>query len=1458
MPRPFPLPTILGRDGTSQRARVHHALDPASVAVDERTPRDWLAFVRDFARTLRFADPERPAADLDWRALLDDDVDLERAAAYLDDPAAASPAETERFGRPHFALLLAFLHLVRVARDHTNALTRRHLEHYYEQVLRMQRRAPTPDQVSVVLRPAAGVSAFLLPAGTELAAGKSASGAALVYRTDRDVVVDRAQVAELRSVYIDQRVTGLREANERRDPGLDRKDRFVRMFQYALGEPRPGDPLPPYAGEPVTLDTLVRLGELARFAPERLHMELFEFRSMITLAERRAAADAEWVEIDRLLEQAGRRRTGDPAWQLAPTDPRDFDANLARALGAPADADYFAGLPEVDDIDDLYKQRLLEQDDPETADDSDVAEFIRAHLYFPDLADFDAMMALKTAGDGEWKQVDRILERAGQRRRGDRSWRLDPADPTDFAANFAAALVGPGFAWPPGVTGPESYHAAIRALEAYFFMSAESLAYVTAAAPVDVAEPTPKQWERIYAMLTAAYQARVYAGRRAALAGLRAQSGMNAMLYAALGAEPSASDESPLPQLRPHVVRAADYDVLEGVAAAVAAAGGDESAVDAARWARVVDIVELAQRVREQLPEPVPLRVEWRNLYPYRDATTVAVTAGLSSDAELARWQTFGARPVESADAPPATAFGWAIASPMLALSEGERTVVLTLGFVADGWRADELAAAVAAGALVVEATTAKGWISPSSITVAQGDYAALGGVARDLVTPLKAVRLTLGFAVDVGPLAALAPKDSGIAATDPALRLAMRQIWDPAAAQWVTLYEPFKPLELAAVHLRVEVAGLASLALQNDHGAIDPRRPFEPFGPAPAAGSRLLIGHAELVRSRLDSLVFRVEWMGAPGDLAGLYANYGLGAITNESFTARITAVDHRRSFELRAAAPLFAAADARLPRDIAVLALPAALGRDEFVARADLLDWRRYLQWELTPLDLQHGAYARVAGQKAVELSTALSAGQQVSAAQYQVGPPYTPKIKRLTVDYKTSVEVVLDDPAALAGPEQLFHVRPFGSHRIVREDGAAGYRFLPAYDDGGELYIGLSGVAAPQRLTLLLQLAEGSADPDLPPAPVEWSYLAGDRWRTLHDGDVLRDTTRGLINSGILELSLPAAAPSTQLPADRYWLRASVPYRTDSVCDVVAIRAQAVTATFVDAGDAPEHYDQPLPAGTIRGLVRHEPRLGGVEQPYTSFGGRPRERAEDFYTRVSERLRHKQRALTLWDYERLVLERFPQVYKVKCLPADLGERPDDPGRVELVVIPDIRGKLPFDPFEPKAPADLLADVERHIAPRCPPFAAVRARNARFVAVKTRFGVRFRPGRDPGFHLKLLSEELCRFLSPWAYDEAADVAIGGRIYASSVVNFVDSREYVDYVATIKLFRSLNGRDFELVPPPTGDDAEGYSVGTVRADEVLVSARQHEIDLIHEVAYRPELLSGINYMKVELDFVVG
>ncbi|MGL4632440.1 MAG: carboxypeptidase-like regulatory domain-containing protein, partial [Leadbetterella sp.] len=99
-------------------------------------------------------------------------------------------------------------------------------------------------------------------------------------------------------------------------------------------------------------------------------------------------------------------------------------------------------------------------------------------------------------------------------------------------------------------------------------------------------------------------------------------------------------------------------------------------------------------------------------------------------------------------------------------------------------------------------------------------------------------------------------------------------------------------------------------------------------------------------------------------------------------------------------------------------------------------------------------------------------------------------------------------------------------------------------------------------------------------------------------------------------------------------------------------IKIVAQAIPATFQDQSNSPEHYTAPLPANSITKMLTKPAEIKSLTQPFASYNGVPAEIGTEYYTRVSERLRHKNRAITVHDYEKLVLEYFPSIFKVKAI--------------------------------------------------------------------------------------------------------------------------------------------------------------------------------------------------------------
>jgi hypothetical protein len=409
------------------------------------------------------------------------------------------------------------------------------------------------------------------------------------------------------------------------------------------------------------------------------------------------------------------------------------------------------------------------------------------------------------------------------------------------------------------------------------------------------------------------------------------------------------------------------------------------------------------------------------------------------------------------------------------------------------------------------------------------------------------------------------------------------------------------------------------------------------------------------------------------------------------------------------------------------------------------------------------------------------------------------------------------------------KFYHLTPFG-HCSVSP--AANVSLFKGWQTMGELFIGISDLEPPQNLSLLFQLAEGSANPEIlkPEKHVTWSYLRGNDWEDFGTLEV-SDFTGQLTRSGIVRFSIPkdATTDGTRiLPTGCHWLRMSVTEKPDAICKIISISAQAARATFEGQSNATDFLAAQTPAETIGKFVVPDAAVKKITQPYATFGGRQMEVADDFYTRVSERLRHKQRAITAWDYEHLVLEAFPQIFKIKCLnhpryePAETGKKRIynelAPGHVTVVAIPDLTNQNAIDPLRPYTNLGDLELIDEFLRKHVSCFVKLHVHNPIYEEVWVKFRVKFYPGVDETFHQELLQKTIVRHLAPWAFGDENRINFGGKIYKSTLIDLVEEQPYVDYVT-----------DFQLFHEGTEDKEE---VQASIAIAVLVSApaEKHEV----------------------------
>lgn len=643
-------------------------------------------------------------------------------------------------------------------------------------------------------------------------------------------------------------------------------------------------------------------------------------------------------------------------------------------------------------------------------------------------------------------------------------------------------------------------------------------------------------------------------------------------------------------------------------------------------------------------------------------------------------------------------------------------------------------------------------------------------------------------------------------------------------------------------IEIEVDVNGLQQVVVQNESAVLDASKVLQPFGSRPRRQSHFYVGSREVFSKRLQALSVTWEWEGL-GELEVTEADnvtyrrmsnyYDVAGYTrtNSDFEVSTSLLSGYQWQDLDAVLPLFtndlggtirnsdslpepgSRSLIRTLRGDLLQDIPADQALEDFKAYKPSLE-RGFLRLSLTGEDFGHHDFQKVYTNQVLNNTKVIIDGGTLPEDNLP-REPYTPAIKAVQLNYRAADRINLmgDSPGQETGG-QYFHLGPFGVGEVQAETVDKKLLAPPLLTDlqpAGQLCLGIARLGQVRSLSLLIQVLEGSANPASTIEGLQWSYLHENQWRPLPAESILSDGTNGLVNSGIVQIKLPAAISDDSLLMTEplHWLRISITGDPAAVPEFIGMHTQAVTATFQDRDNDPLRLGEALPAESISKLRVSDAAVAGVTQPYASFGGKLSEEASNFYTRVSERLRHKRRAITLWDYEHLILQDFPEVYKIKCLNHTGFRRKGDkdiysemlPGHVTLVVLSNVRNKNAVDPLKPRSSLALLSAVNRFIEALNPAWVLespqernnngkkLHVINPVFEEIRLDFEVRFHPGYDGTAYAVQLREEIRAFLSPWAFDSEADISFGGKIHKSRLLYFVEERPYVDFVTCFRMY---------------------------------------------------------------------
>ena len=831
-------------------------------------------------------------------------------------------------------------------------------------------------------------------------------------------------------------------------------------------------------------------------------------------------------------------------------------------------------------------------------------------------------------------------------------------------------------------------------------------------------------------------------------------------------------------------------------------------------------------------------------------------------------WSPFGVRAPSDEGAATAASLGFVVAARSLLLTGGDRSVTVAIRSSSEfrqtvlnplleriasatGLGADAVLDGILKQAFSLSITTEKGWQEIATFQVG--------------VVPDAKDKLCIAFHFELpptqpaitalDPARARAPSDPAPDPRWPALLARLRQ--DPitlAGDAGTVSVHPLSLLEdlpVESVVIETRVKNLAGLRVTTSAGIADTTAAFAPFGSPARADAWFDIRHPELFTKAIDRLGITVHWLALPSHPAGFaghYEQYVIGAdrepmprlIDNRSFKAKIN---------VRGDIPWALSADGG---NASVYLFRTTAGGDEPDASGALAPQTRLEFKDLAGSEA--GAREPLAAAIRLTLSepafgfgdelyapNVLNAVQRVpprkcrfrwfckllaligwsrpsldvppppDLAHAYPNPPWQPQIAGISIDYDATDR--LDDGA---GTALFMHLLPTGSLAAAASDSSKPLVLLPTSGGLTHLDLGFGGLKDAQSLTLLFRMAnDSSAANDA--CRVAWRYRAGERWVDLSPDALRRDGTNALASSGIVAIDVPPL-PEAAAVETLSWLRVVPRSEPDGFPAILAVTANALAATRVadPAADPP----LPVPANTVKAALSTLRGIATVDQPLASFGGEVAESDAMLPIRLGERLRHKERASLPWDYERLVLERFPEIAKVRALAGD-AVRDRKAGEVVVAVVPgsvDAAAKL-----MPRAGIDLRARIQASLQGSASPFARVLVVDPNYIRIAARVNVLFRTVK--GNAAIRLNDDLCDFLSPCSDGLDLPDEAGPAEIRTTIGSYIESRPYV---------ASLISLELSFTPDLRGVD---WCVPTSAAEHEIVAAAEAESGICRDAA---------------------
>lgn len=671
---------------------------------------------------------------------------------------------------------------------------------------------------------------------------------------------------------------------------------------------------------------------------------------------------------------------------------------------------------------------------------------------------------------------------------------------------------------------------------------------------------------------------------------------------------------------------------------------------------------------------------------------------------------------------------------------------------------------------------------------------------------------------------------------------------------------------QISRVKVIVSAKSITNIKVYNELGKIDNSKPFVPFGINSEKGAWFTIGNYEMNIKNTKGVHVNLYWEKLPEHPLGLayhYMEYEKG-IGNESFEVsvrylsdfqwkRVSGKNEFPLFNTEKGANSLSNLTSIGPIDVEKMPL---IKEEEEEYDYSLNTRNGFLNFQLINPEIGFGeqVYRKI-------FTEQMMRNARKKQKYPTIQPPIQPVLKRITIDYEA--EDIIDHrrhPDSSGGRiESIMPLEEFVTDRPVANDFIW---FVPQMEDRN-LIIVLDNVKENATLNIFFDMHPTESNDIHEESVRERRHLLRDIriyignpacWKRMPLAFIIKDETMAFLISGYVKFQFPDALPP-ELYDDNGMLWIRIGFE-----NVEGIGFPEIKNAFVNAAllkmRMPEDEEESFLLNPADGEIAEEaliPGLGQIIRISDFYGGMLKESKDQMFLRMAEYVSHKGRAVTTRDYERLVLQAFPDIAKAKCIFSK--SKKTQKNTVYLVVLPKQQNGA--DLKKPLTAPHLLYFIEKYLRG----LASAYVQHVNVInPVYEQVIIRCRLDHKSFFSLrrkKLLAYKINQFIAPWQSDGTLPV-IGHvvdlkKMHNELIDEFGGEIVFSDFSAICIERKSKDFYIKEFFYKKDGSLCSDYLITPLEFHSILIPADEH---IILDQADCLEHF-GINEMTIGNSFII-